>query len=190
MLSVRTADASRWRTLEELSGRKVATLSGTIAHDILLQSARQESNRAPLTSQRAEEPLYLPSRESASRAWLRWMKRCQLIATGHRRLRARGSAPAAQTIEESIAADLALLGEWSNNDKNYIVNELLRFALSQDSEFQAYKESGGSSRPRNKSVRDDSPRAATSSIGGQGRAKHDRVWLRPSDIGEATWSHS
>ena len=51
------------------------------------------------------------------------------------------------TIEESIAADLALLGEWSNNDKNYIVNELLRFALSQDSEFQAYKESIGSSRP-------------------------------------------
>jgi len=51
------------------------------------------------------------------------------------------------TIEESIAADLALLGEWSNNDKNYIVNELLRFALSQDSEFQAYKESVGSSRP-------------------------------------------
>src|SRR5258707_1907405 len=36
------------------------------------------------------------------------------------------------TMEESIAADLALLGEWSNNDKNYIVNELLRFALSQD----------------------------------------------------------
>lgn len=51
------------------------------------------------------------------------------------------------TIEESIAADLALLGDWSNNDKNYIVNELLRFALSQDSEFQAYKESVGSSRP-------------------------------------------
>jgi hypothetical protein len=51
------------------------------------------------------------------------------------------------TIEEAIAADLALLGEWSNNDKNYIVNELLRFALSQDSEFQAYKESIGSSRP-------------------------------------------
>jgi hypothetical protein len=49
------------------------------------------------------------------------------------------------TIEESIAADLALMGEWSNNDKNYIVNELLRFALSQDSDFQAYKQSGGSS---------------------------------------------
>lgn len=51
------------------------------------------------------------------------------------------------TIEESIGADLALLGEWSNNDKNYIVNELLRFALSQDSEFLAYKESVGTSRP-------------------------------------------
>jgi hypothetical protein len=50
------------------------------------------------------------------------------------------------TIEESIAADLALLGEWSNNDKNYIVNELLRFALSQDSEFQAYRQSVGASR--------------------------------------------
>ena len=51
------------------------------------------------------------------------------------------------TIEESIGADLALLGKWSNNDKNYIVNELLRFALSQDGEFQAYKESIGTSRP-------------------------------------------
>jgi hypothetical protein len=51
------------------------------------------------------------------------------------------------TIEESIAADLMLLGEWSNNHKNYIVNELLRFALSQDSEFQAYKESIRTSRP-------------------------------------------
>ena len=55
------------------------------------------------------------------------------------------------TIEESIVADLALLGEWSNNDKNYIVNELLRFAPSQDSEFQAYKESVGTSRPEPRS---------------------------------------
>ncbi|HWY54147.1 MAG TPA: hypothetical protein VNZ03_06765 [Terriglobales bacterium] len=49
------------------------------------------------------------------------------------------------TIEESLAGDLALMGEWSNNDKNYIVNELLRFALSQDSDFQAYKETVGTS---------------------------------------------
>ena len=93
------------------------------------------------------------------------------------------------SIEESIAADLVLMGEWSNNDKNYIVNELLRFALSRDSEFQAYKESVGTSRPEAKIVRDVSLRAATSSIGGQGRAKHERVWLWSSDIAEGTWSH-
>lgn len=48
------------------------------------------------------------------------------------------------TIEDSIAQDLALLCEWSNNEKNYVVNELLRFAISQDAEFQAHKESLGS----------------------------------------------
>jgi hypothetical protein len=42
------------------------------------------------------------------------------------------------TIEESIACDLALLGEWSNNDKNYVVSETSAFALSQDSEFEKF----------------------------------------------------
>ncbi len=55
------------------------------------------------------------------------------------------------SIEEPVAAELALICGWSNNDRNYVVNELLRFALSQDSEFQAYKESvkssGGGGRP-------------------------------------------
>src|SRR5713101_3746496 len=51
------------------------------------------------------------------------------------------------TIEESIAADLSLMCEWSNNDKNYVVNELLRFAVSEDTEFQAYKQSVTSSQP-------------------------------------------
>jgi hypothetical protein len=50
------------------------------------------------------------------------------------------------SIEELVAADLLLMCEWSNNDRNYVVNELLRFALSQDAEFQAHKESLG--RPR------------------------------------------
>jgi len=49
------------------------------------------------------------------------------------------------SIEEPVAAELALMCEWSNNDRNYVVNELLRFALSQDTEFQAYKESANSS---------------------------------------------
>jgi polar amino acid transport system substrate-binding protein len=40
VLSVRTLDAARFRTLEDLRGHNVATLSGTIAHDILLRAER------------------------------------------------------------------------------------------------------------------------------------------------------
>ncbi len=40
VLSVRTADAWRYRTLDDLRGRKVATLTGTMAYDILLRAAR------------------------------------------------------------------------------------------------------------------------------------------------------
>jgi polar amino acid transport system substrate-binding protein len=42
VLSVRDADAARYRSLADLRGRRVATLSGTIAYDILL---RAESNQ-------------------------------------------------------------------------------------------------------------------------------------------------
>ena len=69
------------------------------------------------------------------------------------------------SVEESIAADLALMGEWSNNDKNYIVNELLRFALSEDSEFQAYKESVGSQAGPRTSVTTPSVRPRPASAG-------------------------
>ncbi len=40
VLSVRTSDASRFRTLADLRGRKIATLGGTIAYDILLRAER------------------------------------------------------------------------------------------------------------------------------------------------------
>jgi polar amino acid transport system substrate-binding protein len=40
VLSVREADASRFRTLADLSGRRVATLGGTMAHEILLHAER------------------------------------------------------------------------------------------------------------------------------------------------------
>jgi len=49
------------------------------------------------------------------------------------------------SIEEPVATELALMCEWSNNDRNYVVNELLRFAMSQDVEFQAHKDSVNSS---------------------------------------------
>ncbi len=40
VLSVRTADIARFRTLADLRGRKVGTLAGTIAYDILLRAER------------------------------------------------------------------------------------------------------------------------------------------------------
>jgi hypothetical protein len=63
------------------------------------------------------------------------------------------------SIEEPVAAELTLMCEWSNNDRNYVVNELLRFALSQDAEFQAYKESVDSSRGEEASTRTGSVRS-------------------------------
>lgn len=42
-------------------------------------------------------------------------------------------------IEESISQDVDLLAAWSDNERKYIVNELLRFALMQEEDFQKYK---------------------------------------------------
>lgn len=55
-------------------------------------------------------------------------------------------------IEDTIAADIDRLAEWSNNDRKYIINELLRFAISQEEEFLKFKArtSGATSQtPRN-----------------------------------------
>jgi polar amino acid transport system substrate-binding protein len=41
VLSVRAADAGRYRTLSDLRGRRVGTLGGTIAYEILLRSERE-----------------------------------------------------------------------------------------------------------------------------------------------------
>ena len=43
------------------------------------------------------------------------------------------------SIDQTVAEDIELLAQWSNNETNYIVNELLRFALTQEEEFQKYK---------------------------------------------------
>jgi len=43
------------------------------------------------------------------------------------------------SIDQTVADDIELLAEWSNNETNYIINELLRFALTQEEEFQRYK---------------------------------------------------
>jgi hypothetical protein len=44
-------------------------------------------------------------------------------------------------IEESISHDIDLMCQWSENDRKYVVNELLRFGLTQSEEFQKYKAS-------------------------------------------------
>jgi hypothetical protein len=42
-------------------------------------------------------------------------------------------------IDESIANEIDLMCQWSENDRKYIVNELLRFGLTQSEDFQKYK---------------------------------------------------
>jgi hypothetical protein len=42
-------------------------------------------------------------------------------------------------IEESISHDIELMCQWSQNDRKYVVNELLRFGLTQSDDFQKYK---------------------------------------------------
>jgi hypothetical protein len=42
-------------------------------------------------------------------------------------------------IEDTISQDIDLLASWSNNDRKYIVNELLRFALAQEEDFLKHK---------------------------------------------------
>ncbi len=45
------------------------------------------------------------------------------------------------TVEEPTAADIELLCQWSENDRRYVINELLRFALVHAADFQQYKAS-------------------------------------------------
>jgi hypothetical protein len=43
------------------------------------------------------------------------------------------------TIEEELSVDIERLCQWSENDRKYVVNELLRFAMTQAEDFQKYK---------------------------------------------------
>jgi hypothetical protein len=43
------------------------------------------------------------------------------------------------SIDQTIARDIELMAQWSDNEPNYVVNELLRFAITQAEEFQKYK---------------------------------------------------
>lgn len=54
-------------------------------------------------------------------------------------------------IEDSISNDIDLMCQWSDNERKYIVNELLRFALTQEEDFLKHKAglSATATRPAN-----------------------------------------
>jgi hypothetical protein len=53
--------------------------------------------------------------------------------------------PLKTTIDGTVWDDVELMCQWSENDTSYVVNQLLRFALSQSEEFQEHKRSAGTS---------------------------------------------
>lgn len=48
-------------------------------------------------------------------------------------------APLKATIDGTVADDLELMCEWSENDSSYLINLLLGFAIAQSEDFQKYK---------------------------------------------------
>ena len=48
-------------------------------------------------------------------------------------------APLKATIDGTVADDLELMCEWSQNESSYLVNLLLSFAIAQSEDFQKYK---------------------------------------------------
>jgi hypothetical protein len=52
------------------------------------------------------------------------------------------------SIDQTVADEIELLAEWSNNETNYVINELLRFALTQEEEFQKHKASAAAAATR------------------------------------------
>jgi hypothetical protein len=53
-------------------------------------------------------------------------------------------------IDESLATDIELMCQWSENDRKYVVNELLRFAIAQAEDFQKYKAVHAAAPPQSK----------------------------------------
>lgn len=52
------------------------------------------------------------------------------------------------SIDQTIVDDIDLLAEWSNNETQYVINELLRFAIAQEEDFLKYKASIAASAAR------------------------------------------
>ena len=67
--------------------------------------------------------------------------------------------PLKTTIDGTVSDDLELMCQWSENDTSYVVNQLLRFALSQSEEFQEHKQSAAVNRPSAKNGMQSEQRA-------------------------------
>jgi len=61
------------------------------------------------------------------------------------------------SIDQTVADDIESLAEWSNNETNYVINELLRFALMQEEDFQKYKASAAAPATRAASTSKPAP---------------------------------
>ncbi|WP_158822519.1 hypothetical protein [Granulicella sp. S156] len=55
------------------------------------------------------------------------------------------------SIDQTIADDIELMADWSNNETQYVVNELLRFAIAQEEDYLKYKASVAASAGRSAS---------------------------------------
>ena len=74
-------------------------------------------------------------------------------------------------IEDTISQDIDLLASWSDNERRYIINELLRFALAQEEDFQKYK--AGSAANAARSVASTKPSVTTTQPASESAAKPD-----------------
>lgn len=52
------------------------------------------------------------------------------------------------SIDQTIADDIELMATWSNNETQYVINELLRFAIAQEEDFLKYKASSAANAVR------------------------------------------
>jgi hypothetical protein len=52
------------------------------------------------------------------------------------------------SIDQTIADDIELMAQWSNNETQYVINELLRFAIAQEEDFLKYKTSAAANAVR------------------------------------------
>lgn len=75
------------------------------------------------------------------------------------------------SIDQSIADDIQALSDWSNNEPQFVINQLLRFALAQEEDFQRYKASLAA--PQAKAISSVKPASSPARIAPDANLKSD-----------------